>query len=103
MTAANGATYAFSRRPLSRPYRPFIGRILKGTFGSNLNIRHAAGQWPLFAHSCHCVTPALFEGARLSIATPLLGNSTMESFYRSAKRPAYALQWPSDRPPRLCG
>jgi hypothetical protein len=25
----------------------------------------------------------------------------MESFYRSAKRPAYALQRPSDRPPRL--
>ena len=34
MTAANGATYAFSRRPLSRPYRPFIGRTLKGSKGS---------------------------------------------------------------------
>ena len=33
MTAADGATYAFSRRPLSRPYCPFIGRTLKGSKG----------------------------------------------------------------------
>jgi hypothetical protein len=38
MTAL-GATDAFSRRPLSRAYRPFIGPISKGTSGSNLRVR----------------------------------------------------------------
>ena len=32
--ADRGATDAFSRRPLSRAFRPFIGPILKGSKGS---------------------------------------------------------------------
>ena len=50
MTAANGATYAFSRRPLSRPYRLFIGRTLKGSKGSNSPVRQAVGGCPVIAH-----------------------------------------------------
>ena len=32
--AASSATYAFSRRPLSRAYRPFMGTIFKARSGS---------------------------------------------------------------------
>jgi hypothetical protein len=34
MPAASSAIDAFSQRPLSRAYRPFIGAILKGSKGS---------------------------------------------------------------------
>ncbi len=33
-TLAHGATHAFSQRPLSQAFRPFIGPILKGSKGS---------------------------------------------------------------------
>ena len=33
-TTAHGAIYAFSRRPLSRAYRPFMGTVLKVANGS---------------------------------------------------------------------
>ena len=48
-TAVPGATDAFSRRPLSRAYRLFIGPISKGSSGSICHLRKAVGEWPLFA------------------------------------------------------
>jgi hypothetical protein len=38
---APGATYAFSRTPLSRPYRSFTGPILKGMSGRHPVVKGA--------------------------------------------------------------
>ncbi len=46
-----GATDAFSRRPFSRAYRPFIGPISKGSSGSSSPVRQAVDQWPLCAQN----------------------------------------------------
>ena len=43
-------THAFSRSPLSRASRPFIGPILKGSKGSIWPVRQAVGERPPFAH-----------------------------------------------------
>jgi hypothetical protein len=53
-------TYAFSRSPLSRAFRPFIRPISNGRKGSICPVRQAIGGWPLFAltgrlESTNCV------------------------------------------------
>ena len=50
--SGRGATLAFSRRPLPRAYRPFIGPILKARLGSTSPVRRAVGQRPVFAPTC---------------------------------------------------
>ena|SRR5271166_3884753 len=47
-----GASFAFSRRPVSRASRPFIGPILKGSKGSNLRVHGTVRERQQFARSC---------------------------------------------------
>ena len=54
-TAAAGAAYAFSRRPLSSAFRPFIGSILKARSGSIWHVRSSLPGASLLA--CPAVAP----------------------------------------------
>jgi hypothetical protein len=49
--SAIGATFAFSRRPLSCAYRPFIGTISKGSSGSTVTRRASSHELRLRADS----------------------------------------------------